>query len=202
MTDWRGLAERTSLQTIIGLARNISRLDIDEKDIQGHVLIAGQGPAFPERVLVCTPESGFRNIRPGIDSLICCDPAAYSNPKNLLRHPVRVRGQNEAPGLGKDQVDYYPCAVQAVTAIPDGTIQAVTALRFPNIDDQLSSGLLERVSKALRPGGVFIASGSFKDSQLINLGPDLRIERQAVLSNPDSAGYQYRYHGSFIARKR
>lgn len=66
---------------------HLEPLEIEPAMIKGNILVIGQAGTFPEKTLICTPESGFAKFRPGVHSVFCCDTTYPSSPKPHLEHP-------------------------------------------------------------------------------------------------------------------
>jgi len=92
----------------------------------GVVVVAGHGPACPERVLVCTPESQYRKPSKVITSLVFCDPE-YLNPAAVLDCPVE---ETLSPKIGQG-VYYYSLSLQELLShIPQGFIDSILFLEL------------------------------------------------------------------------
>jgi len=185
---------------LCSFAATISRLPIRKEDIKGHVLIGGHGPAFPERALVCSPDSNYKQIRNGVTSITCCDPEPFTNPHLRVSHPVEVCGHTEEPKRGQGSFNYYPSSLQeALKGMCSGIFDTAMFFRIVNLQEQFPS-LLPLVAKVLRPNGIFTGSGDFdSEDKLRNLlEVEFDIRSLALLPSPDYSGFRYRTHIGFI----
>jgi len=200
--------ERTEeANSVIGeFAEDIAPLDIREEDIGGDVLIAGGGQAMPEIVFVGDPSHYFERLRAGVRTLTCCDCELLTSPEHHLEpdYTVEFLGAGEAPSPERGRVFYCPWSLQYfLRGIPEATFNCITFFRINRLYEQFDEDLIDLVARALKPGGVFIGSGSLKDEEAVRgmIGEKLDVETIRRLPNP-SSGYPFRpAHIGFVLRK-
>lgn len=197
---WVKKAEKGYYSIIKEFANTIKRLPITEEHVRGNVLIAGQGSAFPERLLVCTPPN-FNTTKKSVNSITFCDHGIGTNPKNCLKKEVSIKWRGEKPNLRG--VEYYSDFLQLILPfIEDNTFDTVMMFRISYIQENLvDEGLLESIKRVLKPGGIFIGSGGFEALDIADeiMRQDFNILATKELPNPDSSGYVYwKTHIGFI----
>ncbi len=205
LPSWQAKAEGLQLPYMTEFAQMMETLGIKEQDVRGAVLIIGQGTRFPERLLVTTPESGFRTLRPEIESLVLCDPNPKTNPGNALNHFVRVAGRHDRPALVKGAVNYYPYLLEEfVTFMPPEVFDAALLFHATALDRKLQLGMGLLIEKPLKKDALFMGSGDFGplgNPQEI-LEKDFEVVTLQKLSNRDQFGNLYLNHQGFVLRKR
>lgn len=187
------------------LAIAASRLTFTRNDLRKTVVAAGIGNGFPERTLVCTVGSKFREVKPDIHELICADPAPFVDPELHLTTPVERRFVNHRQSVSSIEsrgrgVSFYPDSLQEL--LPALDLDSVNALIFfsiPSIEEQLQKGLGELIENVLKSGGVFMGSGSFDEGK-VNLHNAMVVEKSERFSDVDHAGSYFNHFG-FLARK-
>jgi len=167
----------------------------------GVVVVVGHGPACPERVLVCTPDSRYRKPFKMIRTLVFCDPE-YFNPAAVLDCQIE---ETLPPKIGRG-VHYCSLSLQEfLPYIPEGFIDSILLFRVGDLEKQLRRGLLSLVEEKVKRGGIFIGSGDFQtvySFQEIVGKSGFSIVKWQRLSNPDYSGYTYTTHIGFRLEKR
>jgi|GEM_PF-6285601 len=204
-TIWEKRAEKVELTTFTEFARTINRLPIKVSDIQGDVLVGGHGSAFPERLLICSPESYFERLEKRITSLTTADLSPITNPELLLAHPVLIGRRGNIPKFEKNSVTHYPTSLKEfLPFLPDDIFNTALFFRINRLQEQLDTfGLLKEIRRVIKPMGIFTGSGSFEsyqDAEKI-LSSKFDTVILAQLKNPDPTGYIYKTHIGFICKK-
>ena len=187
------------------LAIAASRLIPTRTELKKTVIAAGIGSVFPERALVCTIGSKFREVRPDIHELICADPESFVDPEFYLSTPVERRFLDRRqlePLIESRQegVSFYPHSLQELLpALSSDSINALIFFSIPNLENQFQRGLGELIECVLKHGGVFVGSGSFNQEQVI-LHNSMTVEKSERFSDVDHAG-TYSHHFGFLAKK-
>ena len=98
-TNW--LASRIETATdhrVIDLfVVTINPLSIRPNMVNGNVLVGDCGGGFPERVMLCSPDSDFSLIEPRVNSLTCADPDFFTDPSLVLENPVEKNSPAKNP---------------------------------------------------------------------------------------------------------
>lgn len=187
------------------LAVMASKLTPNRDELRKTVVAAGIGYGFPERALVCTVGSKFRKVKPGIHKLICADPASFVDPELHLSTPVERRfmdHQQRKPSIESREkgANFYPYSLQELLpALDSESVDALIFFSIPSIEDQLQRELGELIERVLKPGGVFMGSGSFGEGR-VNLHNEMVVEKSERFPDVDHAGTYFNHFG-FLARK-
>lgn len=187
------------------LAIAASKLTPTRNELKKAVIAAGIGSVFPERALVCTIGSKFREVKPDIHELVCADPDLFVDPEFHLSTPVEKRFLDyQQPGSSiesrQKRVSFYPHSLQELLpALNPDSINALIFFSIPSIEGQLKKGLGELIEIVLKPGGVFMGSGSFGQER-VDLHNGMTVEKAQRFSDVDHAG-TYSHHFGFLARK-
>ena len=183
----------------------ISPLEFSVTSIKGDVLVGGCGGGFPERILLCSPGSGFSLVEGRVASLTCADPDFFTDPALLLDNQVTHPYPGDILGFNSDEVYYYPNSLQTILpSIDESTFNTVLFFRIQRLQEQLVQGLYKQLHRVIKPGGYLLGSGSFKslqDCQLI-FQNEFILEQVKQLPNPDHSGYVYEEHEGFVLRKK
>lgn len=187
------------------LAISASKLIPTRTELRKTVVAAGIGTVFPERALVCTIGSRFREVKPDIHELICADPELFVDPEFHLSTPVEKRfldrRQPKASIESREKgVSFYPHSLQELLpALNPDSVNALIFFSIPNIEGQLKRGLGELIEIVLKPGGVFMGSGSFSQER-VDLHNGMTVEKAERFSDVDYTG-TYSHHFGFLAKK-
>lgn len=189
------------------LAISASKLTPTRTELKKTVIAAGIGSVFPERALVCTIGSKFREVRPDIHELICADPASFVDPEFHLSTPVERRFLDHRSSTAEASIEsrqkgvsFYPHSLQELLpALNPDSVNALIFFSIPSLEKQFQTGLGELIECVLKPGGVFIGSGDF-DQERVALHNNMTVEKSEEFSNVDHAG-SYSHHLGFLARK-
>lgn len=200
-------AEASDFITMQMFASSIEDLRLEEREIHGRVLVIGEGPAYPERLLLCeihVPGHDDR-LRRDITELHSADPTYLSQPDHWIDIPVTNAFDYTKPEPGAGV--YYPVSVQEIMdSIPDGSFDTALMFRIPHFDEQLEDGvLLPGLSRILSPKGRFIATGSMPGTEYAErvLGAYFAVDRVAQLPSVDASGYYfYPAHVGVVAIKK
>lgn len=185
-------------------AHEVNRFLPDRSEVRKNVLVAGQSHAFPERTIVCTAQSRFKIPRPNIHRLVLVDPGELIDPELIMRSPVRRQlfiEDEETTMTIERGTTFFPASLQEL--LPKMEPYSFNALCFfgiVDLDDQLEHGLGEKIERVLKPDGVFVGSGDFRDGYA-RLACGLMLEQEVPLGSPDAAGNPYSHRIGFVARK-
>jgi len=201
---WVARAEASGQTVLEQFAYTINRLPIKEEGVKGDILIGGQGPAFPERVLVCGQDSNFREMRPTVNSLTCCDSEFFTNPQIRIKHPVKTLLPGHQPRFQKESVNYYLYSLQEVLPyVSPESFDTALFFRICEIQEQFQTGLLTVLKHVLKKGALLIGSGSFDDMGIAQkiLEKEFIIIAIRELPKIDYSGFAYKTHVGFILEK-
>lgn len=201
---WLEEVERIDSRLLSDFAGSIAALEVSRKNIGGNVLVGGHAGYFPERTLLCTPESSYRKPRPGIQSITGCNPTFYTSPDNSFDIPTVHRLPGQLPYLDGSVINYYASSLQRVLeTLPADFFDVVLFFRISKLAEQLygEDGLMKLIKDKVKQGAYFMGSGAFHD-QDINFTPGLKSVRVVRLPNPDYTGFYFNeYNLGFIAQK-
>lgn len=185
-------------------AHEASRFLPDRSMVRKNVLVAGQSHAFPERTIVCTTQSRFKIQRPDIHKLVLVDPGELVDPELVMRNPVRRQlpiEDNETAEAIEHGTTFFPASLQELLPkMEPNSFDALCFFGIVDLDDQLKHGLGEKIERVLKPDGVFVGSGDFRDGYA-RLACGLMLEQEVPLGSPDAAGNPYSHRIGFVARK-
>jgi len=180
-------------------AQTVAPLAIVDKHLAGNVMIIGQGPAFPERILVCTSKSRFQTIRPAINLLVCCDGELFTHPSNYLDGDIDTNIEDIR--RVKTRIASYSWGAQYALKqhFPDNYLDTIMAFEIVSLSKQLQEGLMDEISRVLKPHGHFIGSGCLNDESYYDrLSEDLhqpmRSVQQVNLGNPSQMSFPFMNH--------
>lgn len=206
-TNW--LASRIETATdhrVIDLfVVTINPLSIRPNMVNGNVLVGGCGGGFPERVMLCSPDSDFSLIEPRVNSLTCADPDFFTDPSLVLENPVEKKFSGQKPNLKRGKITYYPASLQTILpAIGRSVFDTVLFFRIQRLQEQLTTGLNDKLQRVIKSGGYLLGSGSFNSLQACQeiFQQEFNIEQIISLMNPDYSGYAYHQHVGFVLRKK
>lgn len=186
-------------------AHEVSSFLPDRSAVKKTVMVAGHGHAFPERSIVCTAQSRFKIQRPDIQKLVLVDCGEFVDPELVMRNPVRRKlliEDDEAPAVIENGTTFFPASLdELLPATQSCSFDALLFFGIVDLDDQLKRGLGEKIERVLKPNGLFVGSGDFRDGY-IRLACGLMLEREISLGNSDAAGNPYSHRFGFVARKR
>jgi len=173
--------------------RSIQRIDFPKSHVSGKTCVIGHGPAFPERALICTPQSGFQTLRPEIPQVVCIEPE-YSCIEVDFEHTV---AHFPPPKSKKRVLSYGTMAQEILPRFGDNVFGTVLMFRVLGIDEQLQGGLMDSIMRTLKPGGHFIGSGDANDGRYV--GTEFVLSETNVYSicsqvnmpSHDSSGYVF-----------
>jgi hypothetical protein len=193
------------------LVHAILQMEIYWKYLRGNIAVIGDHAAFPERCLVCTPESYFRQLRQNISTLAYLRfERSNASPGPLLAGNTRIVSDptiEEIQKLPSRVVAYYPMAGLEYTLrnqLPASHFHAILELESHELDTEIRSGLIAYICSKLQPGGVFIGSGNIDEEDYQNLQknifPGIHIIQAIHLS--DLYGHPFRNHTGIILQKQ
>jgi len=173
-------------------AATISPLTIRQDMAQGNIFAGGCGGGFPERLMLCSPESDFSLLEP-------------TDPSLVLDNPVEKKFSGQKPDLKPGKVTYFPASLQTILpSFDQSSFDSVLFFRIQRLQEQLQEGLYKKLHRVIKPGGYLLGSGSFKgiqECQEIFQG-EFDVEQIVNLKNPDYSGYLYFQHLGFVLRKK
>ena len=185
-------------------AETVALLGISPQDFNGNILIVGHGPQFLERKLVCTQESGFHSLRRQVNSLTLVDINFPSDPRDHLQEVVINKHPQYLPGIFTGAVNYYQWSLKpAMSGVEEPVFDTIAFFRVEKMQPQFPE-VLEIIDRTLKPGGLFVGSGGFKDESAIKdlVNGQFSLEKTVVLPNPDHFGRGYNSdHIGFVMRK-
>lgn len=142
--------------------RDISPLELTPEQIQGKVLIIGQSGAFPEKTLLCKPETDFEEFRPEISSIFCCDPYYPSSPEIHLSHPCINTASFRRVSNPQQKTAYWELssANEFLPKVTEDFFDTVLMFRIVDLGTQISElDLIKTIAPHLKQGGLFLGSG-------------------------------------------
>lgn len=147
-------------------AGTINPLTINSNMIHGNTLVGGCGGGFPERVMLCSPESNFSSLESSINSLTCADCEFFTDPSLLLDSPVERKFSEDKPSLEQRNITYYLASLQTLlSSIDDSSFDTILFFRIQKLQEQLTTGLYKQLARVIKPQGYLLGSGSFKSIQ-------------------------------------
>ncbi len=191
------------MDVIYPFLEHISGIGIESRHIKGKILIIGQGFACPERSLITTPESQYRQIRSGINPYFC-DPDFPSSPNLHIKNPcLNTIMYNEIPTPKPDFVYYEPSSCyEFLPKVPKNYFDCVLMFRVVDLGKQLTNMQLMRlIANYLKSGGYFIGSGGQFSSDVKTMIFDPLAQDKIVRLNDDSDGYLFTQNMGFILKK-
>lgn len=183
----------------------INPLSIKSSMVGGNVLVGGCGGGFPERVMLCSQNSNFSLVEPRVNSLTCADSDFFTDPSLLLDNQVEKKFSGQKPNLKRGKVTYYPASLQTILpAIDRPVFDTVLFFRIQRQQEQLITGLYDKLQSVIKSGGYLLGSGSFNSLQACQeiFQGEFNIEQAVSLMNPDYSGYDYFQHVGFVLRKK
>ena len=183
---------------------HISPIGITSEQVRGNVLVIGQAGAFPEKTLVCTTESNYRELRPEVDTVYCCDTFYPSSPEFHLDVPcVNTISYRKIP-KPEPNTAYYELS-SCYTFLQRTPLDFFdTALMFRSVDTgaQIEElGLVKTIAPHLKRGRHFICSGGrFPTTPSENFYHPLNLVTSVGLAN-FSDGYPFRQNMGVILQK-
>lgn len=185
--------------------RHIVPIGITPEHIKGRVLVMGQAHAFPEKTLICTPQSDFEKLRREIDGIFCIDTAYPSSPETHLDIPcvntvffdkIPVPEPNTAYWELKSSYAYLP-------KVEFDFFDTVLFFRVVDVGQQIQEmGLVNLIAPHLKKGGHFIFSGGrFPENINENYFEPLNVLNLVKLSNY-SDGFPFTNNMGVILQKR
>lgn len=196
------------MTVFLQFAQTVAPLEIHEEHLAGKVMVIGQAMAFPERALVCSWESRFKNLRKEIHLLVCCDPELFTHPNHHFETPIDTN-KIDIRNVKTPIAAYTEGAGYALREyFPRNFLDTIMAFEIPDLSQQLDEGLINEIARVLKPGGFFMGSGSLHtDLYYDNLANDasssFRVVQQVNLRNPSHLGYPfYNHHRGVILQKK
>lgn len=190
----------------IGVTKTAKLLGLSKNHVQGNVLAAGIGLAFPERFLVGTLESKYRTLREEIQSLNLCDyNPELLNCTYLINHwldcpPVIIPDLNG--NFVEESVKYKFIRSDIKSFLASNQLLFDTIMIFCifRIGKELADGLGVLVAEHLRPGGYVMGSGIFAEHTKPFL-LDLEIEKLVELERSERIKNDGNMFLAFLAKK-
>ena len=155
--------------------------------------------------MLCSPDSDFSLIEPRVNSLTCADPDFFTDPSLVLENPVEKKFSGQKPNLKRGKITYYPASLQTILpAIGRSVFDTVLFFRIQRLQEQLTTGLNDKLQRVIKSGGYLLGSGSFNSLQACQeiFQQEFNIEQIISLMNPDYSGYAYHQHVGFVLRKK
>lgn len=182
---------------------------------RGNILVIGPGEFFPERIFFC---DGVRTPIKSIKSILTCDPKKDVIPKSdMINWPIQITiGMPDHIFKPLQLTHIILTATEILKNIPDNSLDAISMMRMPKLLRPLSDGLLPLISRALKPGGIFVASGSANFSlfnqesnyrdithlvQSLSQRDRLSILEITRLKDEDPCGYTYQDNIGLVMEK-
>jgi len=152
--------------------------------VTGDILCVRNGQFFPERLFVCSPESEFTALNPHITSLTCCDTASFSNPELWLDEPVSIERKSLTPP--PNTVRFIPVSLQTIAERGPLTpsFDLVMMFRVHPFFNKQFGRIVGIVEPILKPGGIFVGSGSFADKSEVEFLTNQRLLISHVVELP------------------
>lgn len=190
--------------TIAEFAESVGTLELDINRIKGVVLVAGHGPAFPERVFICSPKSEFTQLDPKVRLLICCDPDLSTSPASSLENRMITLLEGQSPSAEKGRACFYFLMLQRVLRhLKPKSLDAIAFFRIPDMQEQIEHGLLPLVKKIMKQGGIFMGSGEFESLEEAERLLGMIFEILSIQRlYPFSSGYLFSNHIGFVVEAR
>jgi len=149
--------------SFVGFAQTADPLEIDETQISGDWLVVGPGPLFPERLLLCSPETNFRKLRGNISSVTCCERQDSATIRFRIEGAVRY-AIRDIPRRELGLITVFDRSLQkSAEYLDDKSFNGVLSFRIPDLGYQFPE-LLPEITRVLKADGLYIGSGSFEDS--------------------------------------
>lgn len=160
--------EARELNKTHALIRDISSLGLPSNKITGDVLVVGSGYVFPERLLLCTPESGYKRLRRGVKSVILCDKLPELIDGSFhdcwLDCPPKIITDLKKDNLLLPKKDKYALIISDVGSFLqeyDGAFDGIICYRVGCTCEELSNGLGNLFTSRLKPGGYLMGSAVY-----------------------------------------
>ena len=160
-TSWtQEIAEKSPVEHVIpDFLRHIEGLGITPEQVKGRVLVVGQADVFPERSLLCTPESRFGQPRSAVTNIYCCDTTYPSDPGRRISTPcINTIFEDHVPDPIPNTTYYEPSpAPDLLNKMDPDFLDTVIMCRVPDVGKQIEEeGLIDIISTHLKSGGYFI----------------------------------------------
>jgi len=141
---------------------HIERMEICPDYIFGKVLVIGQASAFPEKTLVCSAETYYRQLRPEVESIFLCDPDPFSSPSTQPDIPCintitmgEISSCQPSAAYWELTSSYY-----YLQKTPKDFFDTVMMFRAVDTGYQIvNNGLISTITPHLKKGGYIILSG-------------------------------------------
>ncbi len=194
---------------------SIEGIPIDPTRINGNVLVIGPGYVFPERVLLCTPESLFRTPHSDISTITLCDEDYLALPSDSFSTwNIKVGSYPYTPDETHTIPFYLAYARDMLQDIPESTFDVVLFFRQPFFARHLmNDGNLAEIHRTLRKGGYFLGSGCMKHTLFTSIGEDkerfrefcneigMTVDSLTQLYDFDQSSYVYKDNHGVTATK-
>lgn len=119
---------------------------------------------FLKKTLIATPESKFKELRPGVESLYCCDTTFPSSPQTHLNIScVNTIFDRQIPDPKPNTAYYEPSTCyQFLPKAQLDLFDTVLMFRIVDLGTQIKElGLIKKIAPHLKKGGYFIGSGGW-----------------------------------------
>lgn len=154
------------------LVNEVKQMEIHEQYLAGNIIVMGQDNAFPERCLLCTPETRFQKLNEDVSKLVYVSPRSSNySPEPFLQPKTHIENfpsQEELKALPHGGVAYYSLdTIEYVfrNYLPSSSFNAIFEFQSKEIGEQLRTGVLEfSLCSKLKPGGVFVGSGHMDEN--------------------------------------
>lgn len=194
--------EKDRQTTVSDFKSSVFLLNVTKQHVRGHVLLAGHGPAAPEQCLFAdSPYETFDTRR--VQSLVAVD-AEWKLPDFLFSSASQKSLYTQKFPLSKNRKGifsgvYSLYELQSEQAILPQSLQCILFFRIPDLQYQLSDGLLEWMYHLLVQGGYLICSGSCDNHYVPEY---FTIDQCVHLSTLDPSGYLFGEQNlGFVLRK-
>jgi hypothetical protein len=204
--SWTGqIAEACPFEYVYPFLEHITHLEINSAQVKGSVLVIGQSSAFPEKTLIATPESAFRELREEVETLYCCDTSYPSTPEDYLDIPcINTIFFDQIPDPQPKTAHFeYSSSYTFLPKVKPDFFDTVLMFRVVDLGTQIEEqGLIESVAPHLKKGGYFICSGGrFPVSPRENFYHPLTPVK--IVRLPDySEGYLFTQNTGVVLQKR
>jgi hypothetical protein len=183
---------------------HLSPIGIKPEQIKERVLVIGHGGAFPEKSLICTPESCFTQLRDEVETVFCCDDTYPSYPENIEVPCVNTLLLDLLPEPNRKTVYYEPSSCYTFLKKVKGEIfDSVLMFRVVDLGEQIDElGLIKVIAPHIKRGGYFICSGGrFPPEISTDFYEPLTLVSSVMLPN-FSDGYPFTRNTGVILQKK
>lgn len=183
---------------------HIERMQISPDYIRGRVLIIGQSSAFPEKSLVCSTETNYQELRPGVESIFLCDPDPFSSPSVQLNIPCVNTVLMDEISSCQPNTAYWELtsSYYYLDKFSPDFFDTIMMFRIFDIGSQIvENDLIKMMGPHLKKGGhIIISGGRFPENISVDFFKPHRVVKLTNLPNY-SDGFPFSRNMGVILQK-